>query len=88
MKKILEFLSEDSSYSTMRLGFMMVILAGFICFLAVAVNIILFSIRNIEITQWGNMGVFLLCVGGAMTGLAWKKADQKKVEISKKNSKP
>ncbi len=85
MKKLLQFLSSDSPYSTMRLGFITVIAAGFLCFLAVVINIIIFSIKGIEITQWSDMGIFLLCIGGAMTGLAWSKVQQKKLEVTQKN---
>lgn len=82
MKKIFDFLLENSPRSSMRLGFIAVILGGCWVMFRLGVYINAFAKRGVEITQWDGMALFFLSVGAAMTGIAWAKMKQKVIEKS------
>ena len=64
----------------MRLNFLLVALACTLILVAVAVYIFCFAFKTVQITEWTNMGVFCAGIAAVITGLAWQKVQQKKVE--------
>ena len=87
-EKLFGFLFADSPQSSMRLGFILTILGGLGIMMSVAHYIDTFAHKGVEITHWTDMGVFLVGVGSIMTGAAWMKERQKKVEVEAEKNKP
>lgn len=80
MKKVFSFLSENSPISSMRVGFIAVILGGCWVMFRLGSYIGAFASKGVEITQWDGMAMFFVGVGAAMTGMAWAKMKQKSLE--------
>ena len=85
-EKVFGFLFEDSKNSSMRLGFILTILGGLYVLICIGRYIMHFADKGIEITQWGDMGIFVLGVASIITGVAWMKERQKKIETSANQS--
>ena len=81
-EKLFGFLFENSSQSSMRLGFVLSILGGLYLMVCLGRYIVSFAQRGQELVQWEGMGVFLLGIATVMTGIAWMKERQKKTEVN------
>lgn len=80
LKDIFGFLTEDSIKSSMRLGFLLTTFGGFWVLLRLANYIDIFAKKGIELTQWDGMAIFAISIGSVITGVAWMKTKQKKLE--------
>lgn len=88
LEKIFGFLFADSPQSSMRLGFILTIAGGLWIMISVARYIMAFANKSIELNNWTDMGIFLVGVGSIMTGVAWMKERQKKVEVDAEKKNP
>lgn len=75
----------DNNNSSMRLNFILLAIISCILLLAVAVYIILNSIKCNEI-DWSGMGVFVGMLIGGLSGMGFAKAQQKKWEVNERNT--
>ena len=78
---IKKLLSSTSVYSSMRFGFLLVIIACVIILLSIPAYVIILAVKGIQITAWENMGIFVIGVATIITGSGWMKAKQKKIEV-------
>jgi len=78
---IKKLLSSTSVYSSMRFGYLLVILACTIILLSMPIYFIILASKGIQITTWQNMGVFVFGVASVITGSGWIKTKQKKIEV-------
>ena len=70
----------------MRINFSLIIYAAIVLYLAMAAYIITFAVRNIEITRWAEMSVFLVGVTSAAWSMAYEKRKQKSIETKDENT--
>ena len=76
----MKFLREDTKESAMRVSLFMVVVT--VCFILACVGIyILMKARcDVEIANWSSMGMFVIGVAAIVTGMAWQKVRQKRIE--------
>jgi TctA family transporter len=75
----------DNNNSSMRLNFILLTIISGILLLAVAVYIILNSIKC-NLIDWSGMGVFVGMLIGGLSGMGFAKAQQKKWEVNERNT--
>jgi len=79
---IKEIISSTSIYSSMRVGYLLVMIACVIILLSLPAYIVILAIKGIQITAWSEMGIFATGIAAIVTGAGWVKAKQKKIEAS------
>lgn len=65
--------------STMRVSLFLLVIAAVIILLSIAFYIIVKGFEG-GVDNWSGMGVFVISVGGLITGISWQKKEQKKLE--------
>lgn len=81
--KFLEQFYSSSRVSNMRINFSLIIYAVIVLYLAIAGYIIVFAIRQVEITHWSEMSIFLVGLTTAAWSMAYEKRKQKAIETNK-----
>lgn len=66
--------------SSMRLYFILTGMGAILNMVAVAIYIIRRAWMDVGVTGWTEMGIFFVGVASVLTGVAWQKVQQKKVE--------
>ena len=82
----MSFLQENTKKSSMRLNLLLASGSCTVILLCVALYIVVKAFKDIEITQWTEMGIFCTGVATVITGAAWMKQRQKKDEIKNGNA--
>jgi hypothetical protein len=82
------FLKDDNPSSEMRVSHFIISISVVIVIISVALYILKFASKGVEITHWSEMGIFILGIAGVATGTAMAKAVQKKDELSNKPPTP
>lgn len=78
-----EIISEKAKLSSMRFVFVLVGTGVFLCLLSVCFYIVYCAVREIQITEFAEIGAFVTSLAAIITGAGWNKSQQKKYENEK-----
>ena len=82
---MINYLKENSEQSSIRLALILLTYSIVLILLSMSAYILILGINKIEITKWAEMGIFATGLATIVTGIAWNKVQQKKIENNKSN---
>lgn len=73
---------DNGNHSSMRVGFILIIIGTFLLFSATAIYIVLSALHPEDLGEpsWESIGIFLAGIASVVTGAGWNKVKQKQVE--------
>lgn len=80
MKKL--FSDDKGNLSSMRVGYILIIIGIFLLFVATGIYIVLCGLNPEQLGEpsWEAIGVFLVGLASVGTGAGWNKVKQKQIE--------